>query len=133
MARPVSRYPTELELEILKILRDRAPLPTRDVREALAGGDAARDLAHTSVVTILNIMVKKKYLRRTKSGAAYTFYPLVEREDVSQNMLDDLVDRVFDGSAAHLMVNLLERTDLDADEIRRLRQLITRKAKEEKE
>lgn len=133
MARPVSRHPTELELEILKILWERGPLPTREVRAALATGEADRDLAHTSVVTILNIMVKKGYLRRTKSGAAYTFHPLVERDGVSQTMLDDLVDRVFDGSAAHLMLNLLERTDLEADEIRRLRQLITRKAKEEKE
>ena len=133
MARPVSKHPTELELEILKILWQQGPLPTREVREALAKGDAARDLAHTSVVTILNIMVKKKYLRRTKSGAAYTFHPLVDKEDISQNMLDDLVDRVFDGSAAHLMLNLLERTDLDATEIRRLRKLISRKAREEKE
>ena len=132
MARPVSRHPTELELEILKILWDRGPLPTRDVREALAEGDAARDLAHTSVVTILNIMVKKKYLRRTKSGAAYTFHPVIGREDVSEGMLDDLVDRVFDGSAAHVMVNLLERTDLSSEEIGRLRKLITRKAKEER-
>lgn len=133
MARPVSKHPTELELEILKILWDQGPLPTRDVRQALSEGDAGRDLAHTSVVTILNIMVKKKYLRRTKSGAAYTFYPLIQREDVSQNMLDDLVDRVFDGSATHLMLNLLERTDLDASEIGRLRKLINRKAKEEKQ
>jgi BlaI family transcriptional regulator, penicillinase repressor len=133
MARPVSKHPTELELEILKILWDLGPLPTRDVRVALSEGDARRDLAHTSVVTILNIMVKKKYLRRTKSGAAYTFYPLIGREDVSQNMLDDLVDRVFDGSATHLMLNLLERTDLDANEIQRLRKLISRKAKEEKQ
>ena len=133
MARPVSKHPTELELEILKILWDQGPLPTRDVRQALSEGDAGRDLAHTSVVTILNIMVKKKYLRRTKSGAAYTFYPLIQREDVSQNMLDDLVDRVFDGSATHLMLNLLERTNLDASEIGRLRKLINRKAKEEKQ
>ncbi len=133
MARPASRYPTELELEILKILWDRGPLPTRDVRVALAAGGTGRDLAHTSVVTILNIMVKKKYLRRTKCGAAYTFHPLVERDGISQTMLDDLVDRVFDGSAAHLMLNLLERTDLEAGEIRRLRELIRRKAKEEQE
>jgi predicted transcriptional regulator len=131
VARPASRHPTELELAILKILWERGSLPTSEVRQALAQGQADRDLAHTSVVTMLNIMVGKKYLRRTKQGAAYTFHPLVKREDVSGGMLDDLVKRVFDGSAASLMLNLLERTELDEDEIRRLRRIIRRKGKEQ--
>ena len=130
MPRPASRHPTELELEILKVLWDRGPLPTRDIRDALARGEAERDLAHTSVITILNIMVDKGYLDRTKSGGAYTFFPLVKREDVSGGMLDDLVERVFSGSAASLMLSLLERTDLDEDEVRQLRALIRRKGAE---
>jgi predicted transcriptional regulator len=131
MARPASRHPTELELEILKILWERGPLPTRAIRDALAEAHPARDLAHTSVITILNIMVNKRYLRRTKSRGAYTFHPRVMRGDVTGGMLDDLVDRVFDGSAASLMLSLLERTDLEEDEILRLRQMIRRKAKEQ--
>ena len=126
MPRPASRHPTELELEILKILWEQGPLPTRDIRDALALGEAARDLAHTSVITILNIMVDKGYLDRTKSGGAYTFTPLVKREDVSGGMLDDLVERVFSGSAASLLLSLLERADLDDEEIRRLRAMIRR-------
>ena len=133
MARPISRYPTELELEILKILWERGPLPTREVREALAEGDAARELAHTSVVTMLHIMVRKKYLRRTKSRGAYTFYARVNQEDVSSHMLDDLVNRVFDGSAANLMLNLMERAELDDNAIRQLRKMIRDKAKEQTE
>jgi predicted transcriptional regulator len=119
-----------LELEILKVLWERGPLPTRDIRDALASGEAARDLAHTSVITMLNIMVDKGYLDRTKSGVAYTFSPRVQREDVSGGMLDDLVDRVFSGSAASLMLSLLERADLDDEEIRQLRALIRRKGAE---
>lgn len=130
MPRPASRHPTELELEILKVLWDRGPLPTRDIRDALASGEAARDLAHTSVITILNIMVDKGYLDRTKSGGAYTFAPLMKREDVSGGMLDDIVERVFSGSAAALMLSLLERADLDDEEIRQLRALIRRKGAE---
>ena len=126
MPRPASRHPTELELEILKVLWEQGPLPTRDIRDALARGEAARDLAHTSVITMLNIMVDKGYLDRTKSLGAYTFSPLVEREDVSGGMLDDLVERVFSGSAASLMLSLLERADLDDEEIRRLRAMIRR-------
>jgi predicted transcriptional regulator len=119
-----------LELEILKVLWEQGPLPTRDIRDALASGEAARDLAHTSVITMLNIMVDKGYLDRTKSGGAYTFSPRVKREDVSGGMLDDLVERVFSGSATSLMLSLLERADLDHDEIRQLRALIRRKGTE---
>jgi predicted transcriptional regulator len=92
----------------------------------LASGEAVRDLAHTSVITMLNIMVDKGYLDRTKSGGAYTFYPLVKREDVSGGMLDDLVERVFSASAASLLLSLLERADLDDEEIRRLRAMMRR-------
>ena len=56
MARPSSRYPTELELEILKILWQKGPLSVREVQEAL---DDFRKLAYTSVMTMLNIMSKK--------------------------------------------------------------------------
>ena len=126
MPRPASRHPTELELEILKVLWEQGPLPTRDVRDALASGEAARDLAHTSVITMLNIMVDKGYLDRTKSGGAYTFFSLVKREEVSGGMLDDLLERVFSGSAASLMLSLLGRADLDDEEVRQLRAMIRR-------
>ena len=126
MPRPAARHPTELELEILKILWEQGPLPTKDVRDALASGEAARDLAHTSVITMLNIMVDKGYLDRTKNGGAYTFSSRVKREEVSGGMLDDLLERVFSGSAASLMLSLLERADLDDEEVRQLRAMIRR-------
>ena len=129
MPRRPSRHPTELELEILKILWRQGSLPVRDVRVALAAG-AGRDLAHTSVVTMLNIMVRKGYLRRTKQGNAYVFHPRVTEKDVTQGMLRDMVDRVFDGSAAGVMVGLLESVEIDDAELARLRKLIDRKARE---
>ena len=55
MARPNSEYPTELELQILKVLWDAEPMTVREVREALAAG--GRDLAHTTVITMLGTMV----------------------------------------------------------------------------
>ena len=53
MARPASRHPTELELEILKVLWREGPLSGRQVRDALV---PFRDLAYTSVMTVMNIM-----------------------------------------------------------------------------
>lgn len=128
MARPASRQPTELELEILKILWRDGPASGRQVRDALV---PFRDLAYTSVMTIMNIMARKGYVRRTKQGAGYVYRPCISEKDATRSMLQDVVDRVFDGSAVAVMQHLLDTADLDADELRRIRQLISRKAKEQ--
>lgn len=129
MARPTSDYPTDVELQILKVLWEKSPLLVRDVRDALA--DQGRDVAHTSVITILNIMVRKKYLKRTKQGNAFLFEPRVTREKTSRIMLGDIVERVFDGSTKHVMLALLETSDVDEDELKEIRQYINRKAREQ--
>jgi BlaI family transcriptional regulator, penicillinase repressor len=126
MARPASEHPTELEHQILKILWDESPLPVRDIRRRLA--ERGRALAHTSVITTLNIMVRKKSLTRTRQKNAFLVEPRVSREDVSRRMLGDLVDRVFDGSAAAVVLSLFERSEIDADELKELRGIIRRKS-----
>jgi predicted transcriptional regulator len=128
MARPGSKHPTELELEILKVLWDTSPLPVREVRLRLEA-QAGRALSHSSVITMLNIMVRKGYLRREKQGKACFFAPQVDRESVAGGIMGDLVSRVFGGSPSAMVLNLIENADLDADEIKELRRLISRKAK----
>jgi len=129
MPRPRSSHPTELELQILRILWDRSPLPVRAIRAALAQG--GRALAHTSVITTLGVMVRKEYLGRNKKGNAFLFWPAITREEVSDGMLSDIVHRVFDGSPTALMASLFNTSDVDSDEIEELRRLINRKAKEQ--
>ena len=143
MARPVSRHPTELELEILKVLWQDSPLRVRDIRQALAKGRAwdgqkaegskgrGRKLAHTTVITVLNTMVAKGYLRRLRELNAYLYEPRITAEGTAGSMLHDLVDRVFDGSATAVMLNLLETADVDDEELKQLRRLLNRKAKEQ--
>jgi predicted transcriptional regulator len=128
MARSASIHPTELELLILKVLWHAAPLPVRDIREALARD--GRDLAHTTVITTLNVMVRKKFVRRTMEGKACLFAPRVSREQVSTKMLGDIVDRVFDGSAAAVVLSLFDRADLKAGELKELRQILRQKTQE---
>jgi len=126
MARPTSRHPTELELEIFKILWREGPSSGRQIRDALAG---FRDMAYTSVMTIMKIMTEKKYVRRKKADGNFVYYPRITEETVAKGMLHDIVDRVFDGSAAAVMLKLLQTTDLDEQELGQLRQMINRKAK----
>ena len=127
MARPASKHPTELELEILKVLWRDGPATVRQVRDALAG---FRDLAATSVTTIMNIMVEKRYLGRRKAAASFVYRARVTEKATTRRMLRDLLDRAFDGSAAALMVNLVEAADLDPDEIARLKELLARRGGE---
>ena len=132
MARPRSQHPTELELEILKILWDDSPLPVREVRARLEA-EANRPLAHSSVITMLNIMHRKGFLRRRKEGKSFWFAPKVNKENVTGRIMGDLLSRLFNDSPSAMVLNLLETADLDADELDALRKLITRKAKEQKQ
>ena len=127
MARPASKHPTELELEILKVLWHHGPLAGQAVRDGLA---PQRDLAYTSVMTILGIMLEKGYVARKKSGASFLYRARIGEQATARGMLRDLVSRVYDGSVEAVLVSLLESADLDGEEIQRLRQLLNHKSTE---
>ena len=78
-------------------------------------------------------MFDKKFLTRKKQANAFLFSPKVTRDEVSQRMLGDVVERVFDGSAAAVMLSLFDCSDIDADEVKELRRLFNRKLKEQRE
>ena len=128
MARPASKHPTELELLILKILWRQSPLLARDVQTALAR--EGRDLAKTSVITTLNTMVTKQYLNRKKQANSFLFSPRIEEETVSQQVLSDVVDRVFDGSTSAVLLKLFDVQNVNADDLKELRRIINQKLKE---
>jgi predicted transcriptional regulator len=128
MARPASKYPTELELRILKVLWQQSPRLAREVQKALA--DEGRELAKTTVITTLNTMVEKKYLGRKRRGNTYLFSPRISEEEVSERVLGDVLDRVFDGSTAAVLLKLFDVKNIDDGELKELRRIINRKLKE---
>ena len=129
MPRSASEHPTELELRILKILWRQSPLRVREMREALA--NEGHEIAHTSVITMLNIMVEKGYLKRKPVKNAFCFEPRVSEKDISAGMLGDVIDRVFDGSAMAVALSLFDRSDLNPEELKELRRLVNQKVKEQ--
>lgn len=129
MARPASRNPTELELEILKIVWRIEPATVRQVRDALS---PIRDLAYTTVMTVMSIMADKGYLKRKKDGRSYVYEAVYREQKASRNILRDVVDRVFGGSATAVMQHLLETSDIDDEELNQIRLLINRKSRERK-
>lgn len=130
MPRQVSRYPTELELQILKTLWRQEPLLAREVQAALA--EDGRALAKTSVITTLNTMFRKRYLTRKKQNNTYLFSPRITEEQVNGLVIEDVVDRVFDGSTAAVMLSLFDAKEIKRDELQELRLLIDRRLKDTK-
>lgn len=124
MRRNSRKHPTQLELEILKILWQRGSGTVREVRDAL---EETRDLAYTSVMTTLSIMHEKRYVHRRKKTNSYVYRPALKREAATSSMVGDLVDRLFEGSASAAMLHLLETSDVDQRELQKLRELIDRK------
>ena len=128
-----AEHPTELELLILKVLWEHSPLTARQIRDRLA--KRGRELAHTSVITMLQRMVDKGQLEQLdpEVGKAFRFVSLLSEADVSGRMLGDLVERVFDGSAEAVMLSLFDVSDLDDDALKRLRRAFNQKMREKKD
>lgn len=119
--------PSELELLLLKVLwngesADETPLAVREVRERLAA--KGRDLAHTSVLSTLNVMLEKKMVTRSPRKNAFVYAPRVSEPQVHRNEVGSLLDRVFDGSAENLMSALLKTKRLNAAAIAEIKRLI---------
>jgi BlaI family transcriptional regulator, penicillinase repressor len=93
----------------------------RDVYEALL---EHRKVAYTTVMTMMNILEQKKYLKKTQSDRAYLYRPSRPQRQVIGDMVREFVNRVFNGSAEPLLVHLVEEHKLtreDLEEIARLR------------
>jgi len=129
MARPPSKHPTELELEILKVLWQIEPATVRQVRDSLAD---FRNLAYTTVMTVMSIMFEKSYLKRKKDGRSYVYQAAYREQKATRNLLQDIIDRVFGGSTTAVMQHLLESSEIDNEELKRIRAVIDRKTREQK-
>lgn len=123
--RTKSHLLTAQELEIMKIVWDLKNATVRSVYEALL---ARRKIAYTTVMTMMNILEDKGYLRKTAAERAYVYRAARPKSQVIKAMLSDFVNRVFDGSAEPLLVQLVKDRHLSQSEIEK----ITRAIQEEK-
>lgn len=120
---------SETELEVLKILWEHGPGTVREVRELLlterrADKNAGRPLAYTTVQTLLTRLQQKHYVSTTPRGRAHVFQPDVTREEFLGEHLDDLADRVCEGTALPLVLSLVQGRQFSADEIRSFRKAL---------
>ena len=123
MARSKSATLTEAELRIMNVLWDRGSATVHEVLEALPGKPA---LAYNSVLTIIRILEKKGYAKHVKDQRAHVYLPQVDRKDATRFEVRHLVSRFFGNSREQLVLNVLEETGIDADDLDRVRQLLER-------
>ena len=110
---------TPLELEIMSVLWETGPANVQTVQQKLP-----RELAYTTVQTMLNILHRKGKVKRTLKDRAYFYRPAVSRSQVVRQAVSDLVEHLFGGSAESLVMSLVETRHLDAEKLTRLNQLV---------
>jgi len=119
MARPKTENLTPLELEIMHVLWETGPANVQTVQQKLK-----RDLAYTTVQTMLNILERKGKAKRTLKNRAYFYKPAVSRKQVVGKHVKDVVDRLFGGSAESLVMSLVETKHLTPEKLARLQKLV---------
>ena len=80
------------------------------------------DLAYTTVQTMLNVLLRKKKVKRVQEGRAYRYRPAVSRERASGSALRDLVTRMFGGSSEALLMAMVDTRQISAEELARVAQ-----------
>ena len=112
---------TPQELAIMKVVWKLEKATVRDVYETLR---ERRPIAYTTVMTMMKILEEKGYLKKSRVERAYLYRPAQARQQVIGAMVRDFVDRVFDGAACGLLVQLAKDGQLSKDERQQIRRVI---------
>jgi predicted transcriptional regulator len=121
MARKKSPHFTDAELRLMEVLWNKGSATVADVLEGLKTKPA---LAYSTVITTLRILETKGYVSHTKEGRAFTYQPLIGRDEARQSAITHLLQRLFEGSPELLVTSLFEDRKISAAEMKRLRALI---------
>jgi len=116
--------PTEVELELLRVLWDKGSATVREMYEVVS---QHRALGYTSVLKMLQIMTEKGLVERTEAGKAHVYRAALSQEETQSQMLRDLSERLFAGSAAQLAMHALSMEPASAEELEEIRRIIRQK------
>jgi predicted transcriptional regulator len=129
MSRIPAPRPTDAELAILRVLWDRGPSTVRQVHDVLSSG---RPAAYTTSLKLLQIMTEKGLVERDERDRTHVYRARLSEEQTQRQLVRDLADRAFGGSAAKLVLQALASKHASADELREIRSMLD-KAKAERE
>ena len=121
MGNPQLPRPTDAELAILGVLWQLGPSTVRQVHDALS---REQPTGYTTVLKFMQIMAEKGLLDRDESQRAHVYSPRVSEQKTQRQLVTDLLDRAFSGSAAKLVVQALSSKKASRDEIDEIRNLL---------
>ena len=113
--------PTDAELSILRVLWERGPSTVRQVHEALSD---TRDTGYTTTLKLMQIMAEKGLVERDETARTHIYAAIAGQEQTQNQLVKDLADRAFGGSAAALVLRALSTDDATDAELKEIRKLI---------
>jgi predicted transcriptional regulator len=118
---PVTTSLTDLQFAIMRILWERAEATVLEVQTGLR---PERDLAQTTIATLLSRLEKRGVVEHRLEGRQFVYRPLVSEQEVRRSMVSELTALLFDGSSAALMSHLLHARDMEPGDLDRVKRMI---------
>jgi predicted transcriptional regulator len=112
------------EAELMEVLWDHGPCTVAEVRERVTD-----DLAYTTVLTMLRTLEAKGYVTHDADGKAHRYSALIERDAARRSALRAMSEKFFKGSTAMLLTHLVADEKLSADDLKRLKALLGKRAR----
>ena len=123
MARSMSTQPTEVELQILRILWQSGGSTAREVHNGLAEVEE-KDTTYSTTVKMLSVMLEKGLVKRDESATPQIYRAATSQKVTQRKMLGDLIDKVYDGSALSLVLQALASGKASPDELAEVRRMV---------
>src|SRR6266478_2715365 len=120
---------TAQELEIMKVVWRSGASTVRDVYETLL---EHRKIAYTTVMTMMNILEQKGYLKKSQKDRAFVYQAARQQKQVIRGMVREFVDRVFNGSAEPLLLHLVEDSRVSEQDLEQIRLMLRESAERKK-
>ena len=121
MARRKTAGPTDREMAILGILWERGPSTVRQVHETL---HSETETGYTTTLKLMQIMAEKGLLVRADDGRRHIYKPTVSEERTQRQLVGDLLEKVFAGSAEKLVMRALSARKVSSKELKRIREML---------
>jgi predicted transcriptional regulator len=113
--------PTDSELAILRVLWNEGPSTVRQVHEQLS---AEQPTGYTTVLKLMQIMFEKGLVARDEAQRAHVYTPVVSEQKTQRQLVTDLLERAFEGSASKMVLQALATRKTSDDELREIRDLL---------
>jgi len=121
MARKKTFRPTERELAILRVLWERGPSTVRQVNEALSSKGR---VGYTTTLKLMQIMTEKVLLERDESDRTHIYKARAAAEKTQRQLVSDLMDKAFGGSARKLVMQAISTKKLSSEELREIKKML---------